>query len=74
MTFSFSPPPTDRDIIRVHKLWKCIICVRYKPGLVEDCPWVTRTQTNSWPEESFLPNVWAESMTNDEFEALKIKT
>lgn len=45
-------PKDGTPILRWHKMWKCPIAVRYIPGKF-DHPWIEKTLTTSWPEESF---------------------
>lgn len=36
-----------------HKLWKCVISVKYTPEYDPSSPWMCITKTNCWPSEAF---------------------
>lgn len=50
-------PMDGTAIQRWHSLWDCPITVMHKPGIsqLENCIWVEKTLSNSWPENTFLP-------------------
>lgn len=61
MTWKTGNVPKDgRRIIRWMKYWRCALCVYYREGVSEDkaCVWITSDSSNSYPEESFIPDVW----------------
>ena len=58
------PKKSDRTIIRWHKIYKCPLAVIWRPDKETRpyTPWVDATLCNSWPEESFIPKIWANSV------------
>jgi hypothetical protein len=56
-----TPPPKDRMIMRWHKFWKCPVAVFWTNQgiIIDECPWISGTRTNTWPERAFSPE-WAE--------------
>jgi len=61
MNWIYTPPPriNRKAVIRWHVQWKCPVSVFWLPGPVQGFPWINSTYTNSWPEEAFLPDTWA---------------
>ena len=54
-------PKDGSRIIRWHKILNIPLFVFYKEGMSshKSCVWVTIDCSNSYPEESFLPNIYA---------------
>jgi len=57
-------PKDGTKIIRWNKMWKCPQCVYYNDRFSghASCVWITGDHSNSYPEESFLPNFWMASL------------
>lgn len=57
--WDYTDPPKDgTKIVRWHRIWKCIVTVRWDvfPAEIENTtPWIDGTCTATWPEEAFLP-------------------
>lgn len=51
------PLPRDKTrIMRWHVIYKCIVTVFYNPSFNNECPWITGTLSQSWPEKAFTPH------------------
>lgn len=49
-------PKDGTHIMRMHKIYKCLISVYYNEKHSEQlkiCPWIESTKSNSWPDEAF---------------------
>ena len=53
-------PKDGTKVIRWNEVWKIPQCVFYKEGMSAEksCVWITGDMSNSYPEESFLPNIY----------------
>lgn len=49
-------PKDGTHIMRMHKIYKCLISVYYNKNHSEQlkiCQWIESTKSNSWPNEAF---------------------
>jgi hypothetical protein len=53
-------PKDGTKVIRWAKVWKIPLCVFYQKNRSDDesCVWITGDLSHSYPEESFLPNIY----------------